>query len=110
VFFNLLVNAIRYTPHGGTVDVVITHSKHSEGGQSSSLQISIADNGIGIDPEHLPNLFNRFYRTDQARTRNSGGMGLGLAIAREFVIAHGGIIQAQSEPGKGTIFTIQLPY
>ncbi len=110
VFFNLLVNAIRYTPHGGTVDVVITNSKHSEGGQSSSLQISIADNGIGIDPEHLPNLFNRFYRTDQARTRNSGGMGLGLAIAREFVIAHGGTIQAQSEPGKGTLFTIQLPY
>lgn len=57
-----------------------------------------------------PLLFNRFYRTDEARTRNKGGMGLGLAIAKEFVLAHGGTIEAESQPGKGTTFIVRLPF
>jgi two-component system sensor histidine kinase BaeS len=73
------------------------------------LHISIADNGAGIPAEHLPNLFNRFYRTDQARNRNSGGMGLGLAIAREYVLAHSGMIHVDSQLGSGTTFTVILP-
>ncbi|MDF2670040.1 MAG: Sensory transduction histidine kinase [Paenibacillus sp.] len=117
VFFNLLVNAIRYTPNGGAVKVClekrtnINSTKHSAKNSdiTGSLHISIADNGAGIPAEHLPNLFNRFYRTDQARNRNSGGMGLGLAIAREYVLAHSGMIHVDSQLGSGTTFTVILP-
>ncbi|WP_408007203.1 ATP-binding protein [Pseudalkalibacillus sp. A8] len=65
---------------------------------------------MGIDPKHIPNLFNRFYRTDQARQRNSGGSGLGLAIAKEYVLAHNGKIDVESMLNKGTSFIVRLPY
>lgn len=109
VFLNLLVNAIRYTPSGGAVNLAIHEDAAPDGGHGM-LRVAVTDNGPGIDPEHLPYLFNRFYRTDEARARNSGGMGLGLAIAKEFVTAHNGTIVAESSPGHGTVFTVRLPY
>ncbi|WP_017435910.1 HAMP domain-containing sensor histidine kinase [Saccharococcus caldoxylosilyticus] len=109
VFLNLLVNAIRYTPEGGAVKVTIDEEP-IQNGESRMLRIAVADTGIGIAPEHLPLLFNRFYRTDEARTRNRGGTGLGLAIAKEFVLAHDGTIDVESAPGQGTTFIVKLPY
>lgn len=108
VFLNLLVNAVRYTPEGGTVKIVLEEATHADA-DGEHVLITIADSGPGIDPEHLPFLFNRFYRTDEARARNSGGMGLGLAIAKEFITAHNGTIEAKSRLGYGTSFLVRLP-
>jgi two-component system sensor histidine kinase BaeS len=108
VFLNLLVNAIRYTPSGGNVSITV-EEETAPIGEIGFLRITITDTGIGIEPEHLPFLFDRFYRTDEARTRNSGGMGLGLAIAKEFVLAHNGTIEVESCPGRGTSFIVKLP-
>jgi signal transduction histidine kinase len=69
----------------------------------------VRDTGIGIAPEHIPHLFDRFYRVDKARARDAGGAGLGLAIAKSVVDAHNGKITVESQPGKGTTFTIWLP-
>ena len=102
VLFNLLDNAMRFTPRGGRVRV--TASRHD-----GAVEVSVADTGPGISPEHLPRLFERFYRIDTARSRNEGGTGIGLAIARWVVEAHGGRIWAESEPGKGAVFTFELP-
>jgi signal transduction histidine kinase len=102
VLFNLLDNAVRFTPSGGTVRV--TASRHN-----GSVDVTVADTGPGIAPEHLPRLFDRFYRIDTARSREDGGTGIGLAIARSVVEAHGGRIWAESEPGKGSTFTFELP-
>jgi two-component system sensor histidine kinase BaeS len=99
---NLLDNALRHTPSGGRVTVGLRR----EGG---ATLISVADTGPGIPQEHLPNVFERFYRADPSRHRATGGSGLGLAIARELVRAHGGEISVESRPGAGTIFTIRLP-
>jgi len=74
-----------------------------------AVEITIADTGPGIHPEHLPHLFERFYRVDKSRSRASGGNGLGLAIAREIALAHGGDITVDSAPGQGTAFTVRLP-
>jgi histidine kinase len=74
------------------------------------LQITVSDTGIGIPPEHLANLFTRFYRVDKSRSRAGGGSGIGLTIARHLVEAHGGEISAESDgPGKGSVFTFTLP-
>lgn len=108
VLLNLTVNAIRYTPEGGSVAVNV-QEEPSHGGSGSALTIAIADTGVGIDPEQLGHIFNRFYRTDEARARNSGGMGLGLAIAKELTLAHGGTLEAESRPGVGTTFVLKLP-
>lgn len=108
VFLNLIVNAVRYTPSGGQVHITVEEEPAKNAG-SNMLRVSIADTGVGIEPEHLPFLFNRFYRTDEARTRNQGGMGLGLAIAKQFVLAHNGTIEVESIPGQGTTFIIRLP-
>ncbi|PRX42637.1 two-component system sensor histidine kinase BaeS [Planifilum fimeticola] len=108
VFLNLLVNALRYTPSGGSIRVQIDREEGPAPGQDM-LRVSVADTGTGIEPEHLPRLFDRFYRSDQARTRSRGGSGLGLAIAKEFVTAHGGTIDVESEPGRGTTFIVRLP-
>ncbi len=104
VLQNLLANALRHTPAGG----VITVRAQSD---STTVALSIEDTGEGIPPEHLPYVFDRFYRTDPARSRDRGGAGLGLAIARAIVEAHGGQIAVTSEgvSGKGSTFTIQLP-
>ncbi|MDQ0115351.1 sensor histidine kinase [Paenibacillus harenae] len=109
VFVNLLVNAIRYTDKGGTVTIAVSEEK-GKSKELDRLLITIEDTGIGISEEHLPFLFERFYRTDEARSRSEGGMGLGLAIAKQFVIANGGTIEADSKIGVGTSFRIRLPY
>ena len=102
VLFNLLDNAVRFTPSGGRVRVTASRS-------NGSVDVAVADTGPGIAPEHLPRLFDRFYRVDTARSREEGGTGIGLAIARSVVEAHGGRIWAESEPGKGSTFTFELP-
>ncbi|MFS0724605.1 sensor histidine kinase [Paenibacillus sp. 1P07SE] len=108
VFLNLLVNAVRYTPANGRISIrVEAEAGHAAG--KGWLRTEIADTGPGISKEHLPRLFDRFYRTDEARARNSGGMGLGLAIAREFVLVHDGTIEVRSTEGEGTVFVVRLP-
>lgn len=102
VLFNLLDNAVRFTPAGGRVTV--TASRHD-----GSVDVAVADTGPGISAEHLPHVFERFFRADQARSRVDGGTGIGLAIARSVVEAHGGRIWAESEPGRGCTFTFELP-
>lgn len=99
---NLLDNALRHTPTEGTITVRVWS-------EDRSIRLSVEDTGPGIDSQHLPHLFGRFYRIDQARDRQSGGTGLGLAIVKEIIEAHGGTIHAQSQVGKGTTFTITLP-
>jgi two-component system OmpR family sensor kinase len=104
VLQNLLANALRHTPSGG----VITIGAKSDTG---IVCLAVSDTGEGIPPDHLPHIFDRFYRADPARTRDKGGAGLGLAITRAIVEAHGGRISADSTgiAGEGTTFTIELP-
>jgi signal transduction histidine kinase len=102
VLVNLLDNAVRFTPPGGEVRVSASRT-------GSVCEIRVEDTGPGIPPEHLPFLFERFYRVDQARSRGEGGTGIGLAIARSVVEAHGGRIWAQSEVGRGSVFAFELP-
>ena len=99
---NLLSNAIRYTPSQGEIHLTASRSE-------SGVTISIRDTGVGIAPEHLPSLFERFYRADSSRTRATGGTGLGLAIVKQMVQAHGGQITVASQKGQGTCFTLTLP-
>lgn len=103
VAWNLISNAIKYTPRGGRVSVRLerTASVHS---------LVVSDTGVGIDPEFLPHVFDRFRQFDGTTTRKHGGLGLGLAIARHLVELHGGTIEASSEgPGQGATFTVTLP-
>jgi heavy metal sensor kinase len=102
VFFNLLDNATKYTPSGGQVDVRV-----EQRGQEAIA--TVRDTGAGIPAEHLPHVFDRFYRVDRARSREQGGTGLGLSISRSIVTAHGGRIELESAPGKGTTCTVRLP-
>lgn len=103
VLANLLANALRHTPEGGTVHVGASSA-------GSPVHITVSDDGEGIPAEHLPRLFERFYRVDSARDRAHGGAGIGLAIAKALVEAHGGTIRAASAgPGAGSTFTIELP-
>ena len=102
----MLDNAIKYTPEGGTVSLSLAQHVIK---QRKVVTMSVADTGIGIDPEHLPRIFDRFYRADKARTRQIGGHGLGLSIAKWIVEAHEGNIHVESEVGKGTTFTITFP-
>jgi signal transduction histidine kinase len=102
VLGNLVGNALRYTPAGGTVSL-----SAMAGGDTVLLRV--ADTGTGIEPDALPRVFDRFYRADEARSRGQGESGLGLAIARSIVEAHGGVISVASEPGNGSVFTISLP-
>ena len=102
VLFNLVDNALRFTPPGGRVTL------SAEAGDRS-VRVRVEDTGVGIPPEHLPRLFERFYRADAARSRGDGGTGIGLAICRSVVEAHGGRIWAESEPGRGSAFTFELP-
>ena len=99
LFVNLLNNAIKYTEHG-TIDVAVERN-------TTGLLITIADTGLGIPAEHLPHIFDRFYRVDASRS--TGGAGLGLAIALDIAQAHGGTIEVSSAVGQGTHFTVCLP-
>jgi signal transduction histidine kinase len=98
----LVDNALRYTGSGGHVEVDVT-------GRDGSAVVAVTDTGIGIPPEALGQVFERFYRADEARNRDSGGAGLGLAIAQKLVDEHGGSIAAESAPGEGSTFTVTLP-
>jgi len=112
VLGNLLDNALRHTPSGGGVmcQVIAKHGRTVPGRLPSPVTFSIADTGPGIAPEDLPHIFDRFYRADKARARSNeqGGSGLGLAIARSIVEAHGGRIWAESQPGRGAQFFVEL--
>ena len=103
VLLNLLGNALQYTPHGGQVTVEAEQ-------EQDQIVVCVTDTGMGIDPEDLPHLFERFYRADKSRARAGGGSGIGLTIARHLVEAHGGQLWAESAgPGQGSTFTFTLP-
>jgi two-component system sensor histidine kinase BaeS len=99
---NLVSNAIRHTPAGGSVTV---HAGAADG----QVTIAVSDTGEGIAAEDLPHVFDRFWRADKSRTRRTGGSGLGLAIARGIVEGHGGEIAVTSVPGRGSTFTLRMP-
>lgn len=107
MLINLIDNAIKYTPENGKV-VVEAHNLSGETGRDKVV-IKVTDNGIGISSQHIPRLFERFYRVDKARSRKVGGTGLGLAIVKHIVILFNGEIKVTSEAGKGTEFKIILP-
>jgi signal transduction histidine kinase len=102
VLENLMSNALLYTSDGGQIAL------SAEAG-GDTVYLRVRDNGVGIAPEDLPFIFDRFYRADKSRRRHGGESGLGLAIAKSFVEAHGGSISVESVPGGGTTFTIALP-
>ena len=99
---NLLDNAIKYSSSQSTIEIHAVYNK-------DEVQISIRDYGIGIEEEHLPRLFERFYRVDKARSRKLGGTGLGLAIVKHIIQAHNGKVTVESRPGKGSTFTLHIP-
>jgi len=104
LLLNLIENAVKYTPRGGNVSVQL-------GASDGEVRVTVADSGIGIAPGDLPHVFDRFWRADSARTRTGArpGAGLGLAISKWIVEAHGGAIEVQSRPGRGTTFTVTFP-
>jgi PAS domain S-box-containing protein len=102
IFTNLFDNALRYTPENGRIRVAARNAK-------DELVLSVADTGSGIPSEHLPRIFERFYRVDASRSRQEGGTGLGLAIVKHLVEAHGGRVEAESELGRGTTILLYFP-
>ncbi len=108
VLGNLVDNALRYTPQGGTV-VLRAYRAAGEPGQREQVIFEVADTGQGIAADALPHIFDRFYRTDRARTREKGGSGLGLAIVQRLVEAQHGAVRVESTPGQGTTFFVALP-
>jgi signal transduction histidine kinase len=102
LLLNLVDNAIKYTPTGGTISLGLY-------GAGDWARLEVSDTGIGIPTDDLPHIFDRFYRSDKARSRTMGGAGLGLAIVREVAEAHGGRVEVFSTPGEGTLFRVWLP-
>jgi len=100
---NLLSNALHHTPRNGNILLSIQQT------EDEWVEVTASDSGCGIDPEHLPRLFDRFYRVDRARSRKTSGTGLGLAIVRSIMELHGGTVAIQSKPAKGTIVTLRFP-
>jgi two-component system sensor histidine kinase BaeS len=98
---NLVGNALRHTPAGGTISLTATHA-------DGEATLSVSDSGSGIAPEHLPHVFDRFYKVDASRAAESTGSGLGLSIAKAIIERHNGTIRVASEPGR-TTFTVTLP-
>jgi two-component system OmpR family sensor kinase/two-component system sensor histidine kinase BaeS len=123
VLSNLVANALRHTPPGGAITLSVqsyTNDRQKSASAPTAIQSTIdtfpaaiifrvCDTGKGIAPEHLPHIFDRFWRTDRSRTRESGGAGLGLAIVRQIVIAHRGVVWAESVEGQGTAVSVALP-
>jgi signal transduction histidine kinase len=107
LLYILLDNAVKYTPAGGEIRLAISVKNRAK---QRELTIVVADNGIGIAKEEIPRIFERFYRVDKHRARQYGGSGLGLAIAKWIVDAHHGTIEVESEPGKGTTFTVVIQF
>lgn len=102
VLINLISNAVKYTPDGGEIRITLSEAE-------DSVVLSIEDNGIGIPEEEIPYIFERFYRADKSRNRMTGGSGIGLAIVKSVVAAHGGTVDVASKLNKGSCFTITLP-
>lgn len=102
VVYNLVDNAIKYTPAGGAVTLSVT-------GAERQVRLVVEDTGVGISSEHLPRVFERFYRVDKSRSRAAGGAGLGLSIVQSIVSAHGGTVELASSPGAGTHCTVTMP-
>ena len=98
---NLIDNAVKYSGLGSKVEV-------EAGKEDGQVRIRVTDQGVGIPGEHLPRLFERFYRVDASRSRKIGGTGLGLAIVKHIAQAHGGKVEVESTPGQGSSFTISL--
>ena len=120
IFFNLFSNAVKFTPKGGSVNVecrILNAELGSDSGvpkskignQKSEIMVTVSDTGIGIPPDRLDKIFDRFYQVDDSYTRENEGSGIGLALTRELVVLHHGKIEARSEWHKGTTFTIYLP-
>jgi heavy metal sensor kinase len=113
IITNLVNNALKYTPEGGAVTISLTvQNEPAESGSEQATpmaRVAIADTGPGIPAEHLPRIFDRFYRVDSGRSRDAGGVGLGLNIAQWAAESHGGRIEVQSEVGKGSVFSLLLP-
>jgi signal transduction histidine kinase len=103
LFLILIDNAVKYTPHGGRISVVLDTS-------DGSAVTQIRDTGVGISAEDLPHIFERFYRADESRSRESGGTGLGLSIAQWIAEAHQGKISVVSKVGEGSVFRVQIPF
>jgi two-component system sensor histidine kinase SenX3 len=99
---NLVENAVKYTPRGGKVELGLT-------ADDGAAVVTVSDTGIGIEPADAERIFEPFVRLDAARSRDTGGAGLGLAIARSIVAAHRGTLSVESRPGSGSRFTIRLP-
>jgi two-component system heavy metal sensor histidine kinase CusS len=100
---NLLSNALQYTPRGGKVTISVKQSG------DQWVEVRVSDTGVGIEPEHLPRIFDRFYRADCARSQHPQGAGLGLSIVKSIVNIHDGTVAIQSEPAKGTAVTLRFP-
>jgi signal transduction histidine kinase len=98
----LIDNAIKYTPEGGTVEVRVRN-------EGSRAILEVSDSGAGIPADSLPHIFERFYRVDKARSRASGGAGLGLSIVKSICAAHGAEIHVSSQEGQGSYFRVELP-
>jgi signal transduction histidine kinase len=102
VLTNLLSNAIKFSPNGGTITVSAQNTEES-------VIVRVTDDGIGIPAEALPQLFAKFFRVDNTATRKISGTGLGLALVKQIVEAHGGQVRVESAPGKGSTFSFSLP-
>jgi signal transduction histidine kinase len=102
VILNLVGNAVKFTPRGGRLGVAMRETPEA-------LRVEVRDSGIGIAPEHVPKLFQKFYQVDSSTTREAGGVGLGLSIAQSIIEAHGGQIGVESTPGEGSCFYFTLP-
>jgi two-component system phosphate regulon sensor histidine kinase PhoR len=101
-FANLVSNAVRYTPDGGAIRIAWRASPEG-------AEFSVEDSGIGIEPEHIPRLTERFYRVDRGRSRETGGTGLGLAIVKHALARHEATLAIESTPGKGSVFRVRFP-